>query len=115
MPLRRRNSAASRSRPREPLLGVDEEDDEVRGDDRGVDLLLDVVRQVGAVDDPDSARVDEIERAAFVLHDRRPRGRASRPAVGSTIEIREPHSALSSEDLPTFGRPTIATAGALHS
>ena len=29
------------------------------------------VRQVGAVDDPDSARVDDVERAAFVLHDRR--------------------------------------------
>ena len=71
LPLLRRKSAASRSRPRQAVLDVDDEEDEVRGDDRGVDLLLDVVREVVAVDDADAARVDELERPAFVLHDRR--------------------------------------------
>src|SRR6188474_943049 len=33
------------------------------------------------------------------------------PAVGSTMLIRRPASQLKSDDLPTFGRPTIATIG----
>src|SRR5262245_18464062 len=33
------------------------------------------------------------------------------PAVGSTMLIRRPTSQLNSDDLPTFGRPTIATTG----
>src|SRR5437764_6710271 len=33
------------------------------------------------------------------------------PAVGSTMLIRRPASQLNSDDLPTFGRPTIATVG----
>src|SRR3954447_11369097 len=33
------------------------------------------------------------------------------PAVGSTMLIRRPASQLNSDDLPTFGRPTIATIG----
>src|SRR5207244_1609279 len=33
------------------------------------------------------------------------------PAVGSTMAIRRPASQLNSDDLPTFGRPTIATRG----
>src|SRR5438445_12488914 len=33
------------------------------------------------------------------------------PAVGSTMLIRRPASQLKSDDLPTFGRPTIATSG----
>src|SRR5882757_284270 len=33
------------------------------------------------------------------------------PAVGSTMLIRRPASQLNSDDLPTFGRPTMATTG----
>src|SRR5262245_20156196 len=33
------------------------------------------------------------------------------PAVGSTMLIRRPASQLNSDDLPTFGRPTMATIG----
>src|SRR5208282_1072521 len=33
------------------------------------------------------------------------------PAVGSTIAMRRPASQLNNDDLPTFGRPTIATWG----
>src|SRR5437764_7426187 len=33
------------------------------------------------------------------------------PGVGSTIAMRRPASQLNSDDLPTFGRPTIATIG----
>src|SRR6266852_1869206 len=33
------------------------------------------------------------------------------PAVGSTMAMRRPASQLKSDDLPTFGRPTIATTG----
>src|SRR5688500_11071145 len=33
------------------------------------------------------------------------------PAVGSTMLILRPASQLKSDDLPTFGRPTIATIG----
>src|SRR5436309_4525647 len=33
------------------------------------------------------------------------------PAVGSTMAMRLPASQLNSDDLPTFGRPTIATTG----
>src|SRR3954452_24709691 len=33
------------------------------------------------------------------------------PAVGSTMLMRLPASQLNSDDLPTFGRPTIATIG----
>src|SRR4051794_38743670 len=33
------------------------------------------------------------------------------PAVGSTMLIRLPTSQLNNDDLPTFGRPTIATTG----
>src|SRR5579875_3986396 len=33
------------------------------------------------------------------------------PAVGSTMAMRRPASQLNSDDLPTFGRPTIATRG----
>src|SRR5438132_4660684 len=33
------------------------------------------------------------------------------PAVGSTMAMRRPASQLNSEDLPTFGRPTMATTG----
>src|SRR5438128_507365 len=33
------------------------------------------------------------------------------PAVGSTMAIRRPASQLNSDDLPTLGRPTMATTG----
>src|ERR1022692_476500 len=33
------------------------------------------------------------------------------PGVGSTMEMRRPASQLNSDDLPTLGRPTIATWG----
>src|SRR5438046_2685691 len=33
------------------------------------------------------------------------------PAVGSTMAMRRPASQLNRDDLPTFGRPTIATTG----
>src|SRR5580765_3871589 len=33
------------------------------------------------------------------------------PAVGSTIETRLPHMRFARVDLPTFGRPMIATRG----
>src|SRR3954447_20796291 len=33
------------------------------------------------------------------------------PAVGSTMLIRRPASQLNRDDLPTFGRPTMATMG----
>src|SRR5262245_40032808 len=33
------------------------------------------------------------------------------PAVGSTMAMRRPASQLNSEDLPTLGRPTMATTG----
>src|SRR2546430_15149234 len=33
------------------------------------------------------------------------------PAVGSTMAMRRPLNQLNSDDLPTLGRPTIATCG----
>src|SRR5260221_137206 len=33
------------------------------------------------------------------------------PAVGSTMAMRRPASQLNSDDLPTLGRPTMATLG----
>src|SRR5215472_6301806 len=33
------------------------------------------------------------------------------PAVGSTMAMRRPASQLNSDDLPTLGRPTMATTG----
>src|SRR5438093_5540959 len=33
------------------------------------------------------------------------------PAVGSTMAMRRPASQLNSDDLPTLGRPTMATCG----
>ena len=36
------------------------------------------------------------------------------PGVSSTMERRWPHSLLNSMDLPTLGRPTMATKGFIH-
>ena len=76
------------------------------------DLVLDLVAEVVAVDDADAAGVDHLD-PALAGGGRQARRSATRsrvtPAVGSTIEMRLPHRRLSSVDLPTFGRPTMAT------
>ena len=73
--------------------------------------LLDLGGEVVDVLDAHAAGVDELEIAA-----RRPgdewmtRSRVT-PAVGSTMAMRLPASQLNSDDLPTLGRPTMATTG----
>ena len=59
--------------------------------------------------DADAAGVDELE-VAVAEPDRAVTSAIARDAgVGSTMAMRRPASQLNSDDLPTLGRPTMAT------
>ena len=78
--------------------------------DRDLNLLLDIRGEVIHIDDPHAAGVHQFEVPSAGFDGVETRSRVT-PAVGSTMLIRRPASQLNSDDLPTFGRPTIATIG----
>ena len=87
-------------------------------DERDVGALRGVERaQLGVVVDPlallalaaQAGGVDEQERAAVVLEHRVDRVARRARHLESTIVRSSPTSLLKSDDLPTFGRPRIAT------
>ena len=71
--------------------------------------LLDVLGQVVDVLDAHAARIDQFDEAARRAGARYVTRSRVTPAVGSTMAIRLPASQLKRLDLPTLGRPTIAT------
>ena len=89
---------------------IHHEKNECRLLDGGIDLPLNQIGEIVAIFIADSAGIEEFEETFFYLNGR---GNAiARDAgVGSTMAMRRPARQLNNDDLPTLGRPTIATTG----
>ena len=95
------------------VADIDDEEDQVGLVHCRVDLALDILAQVIAVDDSDAAGIEKLDEPGIRRRHRSGRSEPTRsrvtPAIGSTMAIRRPASQLKTDDLPTLGRPTITT------
>ena len=94
---------------REPFLPIDDEEQQIAGFQRDIDFGVDLLGKVGIHLRPDAAGVDDGERRSRPsLQSAAMRSRVT-PGMSWTIEMRRPARRLKSADLPTLGRPTMAT------
>ena len=90
------------------ILPVDDKEEQIARGERDFDLGMHLFREAGIHIAADAARINDFERG-FPEPAFRGDAVAGTPGMSCTMEIFRPASRLKSADLPTFGRPTMAT------